>query len=297
MLAVEAESVSNKYTPANNLVIAGENSDLFTTIYPKPAAETILLLHGGPGVPMDFSAIAEPLSKKYQIITFDQRGTGRSPASNATYSISEYVLDINTVLKYFNINVVHLFGHSWGGLYAQIYAELYPDRILSMFLCSPSSGTGSLWVQTEKEIMTFNKKYAGTLDWMMMGICSLLGMLGSDKSYQCLFKQVLDNYNKDFDPTFVATDSMVNNVRADPINKTRSNIVKYRELAINPDYSFPVIVTYGQKDIYGPSKESVKTRLPGAKFIEIKNAGHIAWRQNEPDFDRVLSDFYRLHLI
>jgi len=277
------------------MLIESASAKLYTVVYPKQNAETVILLHGGPGVPMDFSPIAELLSRKYQVIAFDQRGTGRSPATaGATYSIDEYIQDIEAVAQHFGVNKFHLFGHSWGGLYAQLYAENNPQRILSMFLSSPSSGTGEIWKQTESEVMSFNKKHSGWWGWSMMGVKSLLGMFGSDKAYQSLFKQVLENYNREYDPSFMATDSMVENVRAKPINKTRPHIVAYPPLKDSIDYRFPIIVTYGQKDIYGESKNSVKNRFPKATFVEFQNAGHIAWKHNLPAFARTLTDFYQV---
>jgi proline iminopeptidase len=276
------------------LLVDSESAKLFTIVYPKQNAETVLLLHGGPGVPMDFSPIAEQLSRKYQVIAFDQRGTGRSPAQDATYTIDEYLKDIDAIMVHFGINKFHLFGHSWGGLYAQLYAERNPQNILSMFLSSPSSGTGRLWKQTESEVMSFNKEYSGFWGWSMMGVKSLLGMLGLDTAYQSMFKQVLENYNKVFDPTFTATDEMVKNVRAEPVNKTRPRILEYPPLKDSRDYHFPIMITYGQKDIYGASKEKVRDRFPQAMFMEIENAGHIAWRHNPRKFNNILFEFYRI---
>lgn len=278
------------------MLIESASAKLYTVVYPKQNAETVILLHGGPGVPMDFSPIAEQLARRYQVVTFDQRGTGRSPVTaDATFSIDEYIQDIDAVTRHLGVNKFHLFGHSWGGLYAQLYAEKNPQRILSMFLSSPSSGTGEIWRQTESEVMSFNKEHSGLWGWSMMGVKSLLGMLGSDKAYQSLFKQVLENYNKEYDPSFAATDAMVENVRAKPINKTRAHIAAYPRLKDSVDYRFPIMVTYGQHDIYGESKRSVRRRFPKATFVEFQNAGHIAWKHNYPAFVRTLADFYGLH--
>lgn len=279
---------------SETLLIESGSAKLFTIIYPKQNAETVILLHGGPGVPMDFSPIAEQLSSKYQVIAFDQRGTGRSPAKGAAYSIDEYLKDIDAITQHLGVSKFHLFGHSWGGLYAQIYAEKNPQRVLSMFLSSPSSGTGEVWKQTESEVILFNKRLSGFWGWLMMGVKSLLGMLGFDAAYQSLFKQVLENYNKEFDPTFTAMDAMVENVRAKPVNKTRSSILEYPMLKDAMDYRFPIIVTYGQKDIYGESRQSVKKRFPAAAFIEIANAGHIAWKHNKGKFNSILNEFYQI---
>ena len=276
------------------LLIKSTSAELFTTIYSKEKDETIFLLHGGPGVPMDFSLLVEQLAVKYQVIVFDQRGTGRSPVNGATFSIDEYIEDIDAIAQHFGLTKFHLFGHSWGGLYAQIYADKNPERVLSLFLSSPSSGTGGIWKETESEVMSFNKKHSGIWGWSVMGVKSLLGMFGSDKAYQSLFKQVFENYTKVFDPSFSATDAMVENVRAEPINKTRSHILKFPLLKNDMGYRFPIMIAYGQYDIYGESKLYVKKRFPNATFVEYENSGHIAWMQNKVEFIGSLINFYQL---
>ncbi|MBV6394434.1 MAG: hypothetical protein KPEEDBHJ_03690 [Anaerolineales bacterium] len=98
-------------------------------------------------------------------------------------------------------------------------------------------------------------------------------------------------YN-DVDAGFIATNEMVENVRANPINKTRPHIIKYPLLKNMDDYDFPIIIVYGEKDIYGESKQHVKSRFPQAIFVEIKNAGHIAWKHAPKEFSHTLVEFY-----
>ncbi len=278
----------------NTTLINGTNAQLFTTIYPKQKTQTVILLHGGPGVPMDDSSIAQLLQQKLQVITFEQRGTGRSPTKGATYAIAEYLDDLTIIAQHYGVEKFHLFGHSWGGLYAQIYAENHPEKVLSLFLSSPSSGTGEMWKQTEREVMAFNKKQSGFWGWLQMGLKSILGIVGVDSAHQSLFKQVLENYNKEFNPDFAATDEMVKYVRSEPINKTRPHIIAYPLLKDAVEYDFPIMVVYGEKDIYGESKQYVKNRYPKATFVEIKNAGHIAWRHTPDRFNEILIEFYEL---
>lgn len=276
------------------IMIESTTATLFATVHPKRNADTVILLHGGPGVPTDFSPIEEHLARMYQVIAFDQRGTRRSPVKEGGYSIAEYLQDIDAIAGRLQLSKFHLFGHSWGGLLAQIYAERNPQNVSSLFLSSPSSGTGRVWKQTESEVMAFNRRRSGLRGFLRMGVGLLFGILGSDGAYQVVFRQVLENYNREFDPTFRATDAMVENVRAEPINKTRPRILKYPLLKDAVDYKFPILVIYGEKDIYGKSKEHVRKRFPKATFLEIENAGHIAWRHNAGRFFGVLSEFYRL---
>ena len=279
--------------------VEGKGVSLFTAVYPKDNSETIILLHGGPGVPMEFHQIVEVLSKKYQVIVFDQRGTGRSPITNADYSMEAYVQDINSIAAQYNLTSFHIFGHSWGGLYAQIYAEKFPKNVLSLFLSSPSSGTGEQWEQTESEVLDFNKSKTTTWQWLVMGVNSLRGMLGSDKAYQSMFRQVIANYNDGLDVVVSVGEEMIEQVRADPVNKTREYILKYPLLNSPVSYRFPIVVQYGdgEKDIYAQSKQHIYDRFPDAKFSIIKKSGHIAWLNNPRDFNELLQSFYRINKV
>lgn len=53
--------------------------ELFTIIYPNKDKETIILLHRGPGFPSDMEEVTNMLKNNYQVITFHQKGTRKSP--------------------------------------------------------------------------------------------------------------------------------------------------------------------------------------------------------------------------
>ncbi len=266
---------------------------LNTTIYPKENAETVILLHGGPGVPDPMTEVALELNNKFQVITFEQRGTGQSLNPNSEYAIADYISDIDSIASHFNLESFHLFGHSWGGLYAQIYAEERPESIESLFLCSPSSGTNSTWKKTEKEVMKYNKMNASWGEWMKMGWNSLLGMMGSDRAYQKVFFLVMKNYHKNYSDISI-NEAQLRTITADPVNITRKKIVSYKKLEPMTQPNFPIIVTYGDGDIYGESKNEVYTRYPTAEFHVIEDCGHIAWYHNPEKFGEILSAFYSI---
>ena len=274
------------------LTIENNEATLFVTVYPNEGHETIMLLHGGPGVPDNLTKVAESLADNFQIVGFHQRGTGLSPCRNRDYSIESYLTDIDSIAKYFKIQKFHLFGHSWGGLYAQIYAEYYPANILSLFLCSPSSGTGRQWQETETEVMKFNKSKCSFSEFLHLGLYSLLGMLGNDKAYQKLFAQVIKNYNKGFTVTDTLTFDL-QNIKAIPVNLTRKQLLKYPLLKSNSNPQFKITITYGDDDIYGVSKKYVKERFPSGEFITIENCGHLPWLHNMAAFENILHNHYK----
>lgn len=276
----------------NTVHIPNGNVTLNVQISSPDKSESIILLHGGPGVPDDMIALVNFLKNKYQVIYFEQRGVGLSKCQKCTFTMSDYISDIDAIADKLNLDSFHLFGHSWGGLYAQIYAEKRPEKIKSLFLCSPSSGTNKTWKTTEREVMRFNKRncYAG--EWTKMGWNSLLGMLGSNKAYRKLFNQVLRNYHKNHMPLKIE-EGFFNKIFAKPINKTRKEIAHYPPLKRIINSNYPIIITYGNNDIYGESKKEVIDRFPDAKVSTIEKCGHIPWLHNPTSFEMILSEFYK----
>lgn len=274
-----------------NIKIKNENVTLHVKVYSEETPSTIILLHGGPGVPDDMTEIADALKDKFRVITFEQRGLGQSECSSCDYSMDAYISDIDAIADFFKLDKFHLFGHSWGGVYAQIYAMNRPEKLASLFLCSPGSGTNTTWKKTEKEVMQFNKSHSTSGQWLKMGWNSFLGMMGSNKAYRRLFKQVLHNYHKGYNVEF--TDSQqLETVNARPINKTRKQILKYKPLGKFSNVPFPVQITYGDHDIYGTSSQEVINRFPMAKVDTIKSSGHIPWKHNLKEFNALLQNFY-----
>lgn len=275
----------------NTELIQNGNATLNVKIYSSDKPEAIILLHGGPGVPDEMIEVVTILKDQYKVITFEQRGVGLSKCQRCSFTMSDYISDIDTISKKLNIKQFHLFGHSWGGLYAQIYAKERPDKIKSLFLCSPGSGTNRTWKKTENEVVQFNKSITSKNEWLKMGWNSLLGMLGSDLAHRKLFKQVLKNYHKNYGIVEI-TDEFLNKIFSEPINKTRTEIIRYKPLTEfnNPDY--PILITYGQNDIYGESKNELIRRFPSAKVVIIDKCGHIPWKHNRTEFGKILKEYY-----
>lgn len=279
----------------NTSIIDNKGDKLFTTIYPNTGKETVILLHGGPGFPSDLKEVVETLKDNFQIITFHQRGTKKSPCISKDYSMEAYLSDIEVIRKFYKTDKFHLWGHSWGGLYAQIYAEKYPENLLSLFLCSPGSGTNVQWKQTEKEVMQLNRFKSTGWQWAKMGMNSFWGTLGSDEAYKRLFKQVMKNYNEDFIETEMLSIDF-DNLKATPINRTRPEIIKYPLLNNVTKPGYRVTILYGDQDIYKSSKDFVIKRYPTADIYTIPNSGHLPWLHNPQSYKVILAEHYRTNI-
>ena len=272
-------------------LIKNKDAELFTSFYPNKGKETVILLHGGPAVPEDMDALATFLSQKLQVIYFHQRGTLKSPCSSGNFSIASHISDIDCITSYFELQKFHLFGHSWGGLYASLYAAQRPQNILSLFLSSPASGTGPQWLKMSLEVGNFNRKKSSFLAWISMNKNGLLGLLGSSKAYQRFYEYFAINCNKGYEISGTAP-ILSDLIKARTVNRLTKAIVKHPVLQQQTAPPYKITVTYGDDDIYGTSKKYVRERYPSANFLTIPASSHMQWLHNPKVFYAKLAEHY-----
>jgi pimeloyl-ACP methyl ester carboxylesterase len=106
------------------------------------ADRVLIAVNGGPGAPSDYIAsLAQLAGQELAVITYDQRGAGRSTAPDdhaASYTLLKYVEDLEAVRRTVGAERIDLLGHSWGGLVALEYVALYPQRVSSLILYESS---------------------------------------------------------------------------------------------------------------------------------------------------------------
>ncbi|MDF1766643.1 MAG: prolyl aminopeptidase [Gammaproteobacteria bacterium] len=96
----------------------------------------VLFVHGGPGGACDASSRRFYDPEHYRIVTFDQRGCGRSTphgelADNTTQAL---IGDIEAIRQHLSVDKWVLFGGSWGSTLSLLYAQAYPTRVQAMIL-------------------------------------------------------------------------------------------------------------------------------------------------------------------
>lgn len=76
--------------------------------------------------------------KYYRVITFDNRGIGKSdrPGGCVAYSMKIMADDVVGLMDHLGIEKAHVLGVSLGGMIAQVLAINYPDRINKLILAS-----------------------------------------------------------------------------------------------------------------------------------------------------------------
>ena len=99
----------------------------------------LLLIHGFPLSGQLFQGQLAGLSQRFQVITPDLRGFGKSPAPDDQGSIALYARDMLGLMNRLGIRKAIIGGHSMGG---QITLQMYrqaPERFLGMILIDTNS--------------------------------------------------------------------------------------------------------------------------------------------------------------
>ena len=120
-------------------VITSDSARLFYRVMGQ-RGDTIIAIHGGPGV--DLESIANdfaPLAEKHVVIFYDQRGAGRSelPKDTTRLVVQRQIADLDEVRRHFGARKVTLVAHSYGPLLAASYALAHPEGVRRMVFFGP----------------------------------------------------------------------------------------------------------------------------------------------------------------
>jgi 3-oxoadipate enol-lactonase len=86
---------------------------------------------------------SQPLTKRFEVLMYDQRGLGQTSKPDRSYTMADYADDAAALMDGLGWPTAHVIGISFGGMVAQHVALRHPDRIDRLVLaCTSSGGAG-----------------------------------------------------------------------------------------------------------------------------------------------------------
>jgi proline iminopeptidase len=252
--------------------------------------EPIIFLHGGPGSEHRFFLPhVLPLSKKYQLVLYDQRGCGKSdPFQDNNYSIEEEVNTLESLRKQLQHEKVNIFGESWGSMLALSYPSAYPRRVNKLFL------TAAIGI-TQKGLKTFEKELLKRIT--LKDKIKLLSMDREVRKGTATTEKLLDI----LDPYYVFSKDSIQNYGKTNMNHTVNQIL-IEDIEKNYDLSkdldklveIPILIAQGSHDILPPPliEKLLINYLPHARLQVIENCGHWTLLEKSSEINKLAEDFF-----
>lgn len=100
----------------------------------NPGGHKLVFLHGLMGAGQNWRPLAKHFEDEFEILTFDQRGHGRSFHPAGGYHPRDFAGDLRRILDDLKWAEVALVGHSMGGRNALEFAHLYSSRVRALVL-------------------------------------------------------------------------------------------------------------------------------------------------------------------
>jgi len=110
------------------------------TYYEETGSGEPLVLIRGLGSDLQAWALQVPvLAKHFRVITYDNRGAGRTSSPDKPYTIAGMADDLATLLDELKVEKANVLGYSMGGMVAQEFALKYPNRLDRLVLLGTSA--------------------------------------------------------------------------------------------------------------------------------------------------------------
>lgn len=104
------------------------------------SGETVVLSHGMGGNHAIWYQQVPALATRYRVVTWDQRGFGRSTAATGHIGPEPSIRDLGRLLDRLEAERAHLIGQSMGGWPSLGFALAHPERTISLTLADTIAG-------------------------------------------------------------------------------------------------------------------------------------------------------------
>ena len=288
----------------------GSKHSVYVELSGNPNGIPVIFLHGGPcsGTKPDHRRFFN--AGHYLIILFDQRGCGQSlPFGELEGNTTQDLIDdMERIRDHLGISRWLVFGGSWGGTLALLYAQRHHDKTLGLII-------RGVFLARQQDmdwfvVMGANRIYPE--QWQQLVECAPAQARGNlvqglwdainsgDEFAQAQVAKAWQAWNgqlamgKAFQPQSqdeLVPEQMIKQVRMEIHYAIRRYFIEENQvLALCKSLvNLPATIIHGRFDLVCPMESGLSLRqaLPNAEFIVLPNAGHVS--QHEEMIDALVS--------
>lgn len=140
-------------------------------LHGNPSAHPLVLVAGLGGCSSFWAAASQHFLDRFHVLSYDQPGCGRRPATSGPVTIQSLAEDLSTICELcYGGRRVTLIGHSTGGAIVQTFAALRPELVESIVL----SGT---WLRADtymRELFAYRQALLKRAPELTAGLTALM---------------------------------------------------------------------------------------------------------------------------
>ena len=219
------------------------------------------------------------LERDFNVLRYDLRGHGGTPASGGAYTIELLVSDLAALLDQLNIRRTSVIGLGLGGAIAQAFVLAHPDRVDKLMPCCCRARMvpdfAAMWHKLRETVS-------------MNGLESIVEPTVQrwfSEDFKSRYPEVLEKIRK-----------MIRSTTQEGYMGVTAAFLGLDVEAELGSIKAPTLYVSGAEDkLGGPPAlmEGLAAKVKGARHVSVPNAAHIANIQNPEGFNRVLMDFLR----
>jgi 3-oxoadipate enol-lactonase len=219
------------------------------------------------------------LERDFNVLRYDLRGHGGTPASGGAYTIELLVSDLAALLDQLNIRRTSVIGLGLGGAIAQAFALAHPDRVDKLMPCCCRARMvpdfAAMWHKLRETVSTNG----------LESIVEPTVQRWFSEDFKSRHPEVLEKIRK-----------MIRSTTQEGYMGVTAAFLGLDVEAELGSIKAPTLYVSGAEDkLGGPPAlmEGLAAKVKGARHVSVPNAAHIANIQNPEGFNRVLMDFLR----
>ena len=221
------------------------------------------------------------LAKRFHVIAYDPRGSGRSDVPPGPYTMAMLAEDATRVLDANGIAAAHVAGTSMGGMVAQHVALLFPERVRGLVLACTTPGGAEHVLPPPEHLATF------------MAMSSFADPGEAVRSVYPLYYS--DAYAKAHDAEIAGRARANRALRPTPegLEAQLAAVQAHDTYEALPDITAPTLVLHGERDGVVPIENGRKiaARIPGAKLRTWPEGGHLFFAEYADELNAETIDF------
>lgn len=251
--------------------------------------DPVILVHGFSSKKETWIGQFGPLSEKFKIIRFDNRGAGKSDRPNEPFSMDMFVEDIKGLMDALAIDKAHIMGWSLGGMIVQHFLLKYPERVnKAVLLLTNYKGQG---------IDLFKKNRHETLDALLDDPEKAFWDSVTLTYHHSFKKKMREDPEKKFYGLWsvedLIEDSAINPSTHNDIDNNASALQEHNTLDRLHEVQNETLLVAASHDRLCPKStmEEMNMRMPNSTLKVIDKAGHGAPISRAPEVNELIVDF------